>query len=457
MSDEPSTTISRIPESTRGVARVQRLCVVHGHEAGQVVLLDPSRPWVLGRAPAGNATLHLSDAECSKQHARVFVDGASGSWMVEDLGSRNGTLVDGRRQARAPLAHGSVLRFGATVVLFDDVEVPSDASVEPETDALQGPSLAMARVRAEVRQVARQAVSVLVSGETGVGKERVALELHRQSGRKGQLVPVNCAAISPSLAESELFGHTAGAFTGATGSSGGLVVAAEGGTLFLDEIGELPLALQPKLLRMLSNREVRPVGGDRVRTVDVRVVTATHRDLPALVEAGSFRGDLYARLSGWVIRVAPLRERKLDVLALARHFLPERTRLSPEAAEALLLHDWPYNVRELEQVLAAAKTRAGDGTVESRVGKPPSIKREHLPAAVSARLGDRATKASSSSQPPLALLVPRDLAPTQQGLEQVLRHFKGNMAEVAEWFGKDRRQVYRWAERFGIDPEAFRS
>jgi transcriptional regulator with GAF, ATPase, and Fis domain len=265
---------------------------------------------------------------------------------------------------------------------------------------------------------------------------------------------VNCAAIAPELAESELFGHAEGAFTGARARSQGLFASAAGGTLFLDEVGELPLALQPKLLRALAKGEVRPVGSSETLQVQTRVIAATHRDLSRAAAEGSFRDDLLARLSGWVLSVPPLRARRDDVLALARRFLasgPGGTAraagFDADVAEALLLHGWKYNVRELEQVLAVAAVRSGGA----------ALTRVHLAPELSQRLEDRAFDASpAAAAPPLEALIARDVVPNKEDLERVLAHVGGNVAQAADFFGKDRRQIYRWAERLGLDPDRFR-
>jgi transcriptional regulator with GAF, ATPase, and Fis domain len=312
----------------------------------------------------------------------------------------------------------------------------------------------MVRVHGDIAMVAPHEVPVLVLGETGVGKELVAEEIHRRSGRGGAFVPVNCAAISPHLAESELFGHVPGAFTGAGKGADGLFVAADGGTLFLDEIGELPLELQPKLLRALAKGEIRAVGSSVTRTVNVRVIAATLRDLGLGVEEETFRVDLFNRLSGWRVHVPALRTRRDDVIAIASAYLARRAAppLAVDAAEALLLHDWPGNVRELEQVLATAVIRA--------VGAPPGSELgiEHLPPEIAARLGARA-KLEEGGEPslPLSMVVPRELTPTREELCAALARYDGNVAKVAEHFGKDRQQVYRWARRYAIDLGAFRA
>ncbi|MCE9667279.1 sigma-54 dependent transcriptional regulator [Myxococcus stipitatus] len=236
-----------------------------------------------------------------------------------------------------------------------------------------GQCAAMRDVFERVRKVAPSPATVLVLGESGTGKELVARALHAQSPRAdGPLVSVNCAAIPEGLLESELFGHEKGAFTGAQTAHAGLVEAAHGGTLFLDEVGELPAPAQARLLRMLQDGEVRRVGSTRPRKVDVRIIAATHRDLPRRVQEGAFRQDLYFRLRVVEIRLPPLRERGEDLPMLARYLLEKASRkvgrptatLSPEAMGALLAHPWPGNVRELENALERAVILA-DGPVIS--------------------------------------------------------------------------------------------
>ncbi len=234
---------------------------------------------------------------------------------------------------------------------------------------LLGVSRAMARVREEISQWAPLPVVVLVLGEPGTGKELCAQELHRQSQRRGAFVPINCAGIPAALLEAELFGSVRGAYTGADRDRPGLVEEAEGGTLFLDEVGELPLELQGKLLRLLQEREVRRVGATRTRTVDVRFVAATNRDLAGAVDAGAFRPDLFYRLSVGVIRMPPLRERPDDVEELARYFVQRcaatfgrlGVRLAPASIGVLRAGGWPGNVRELESAIARAVAAARPG------------------------------------------------------------------------------------------------
>jgi transcriptional regulator with GAF, ATPase, and Fis domain len=291
--------------------------------------------------------------------------------------------------------------------------------------------------------VARSNVSVMLLGETGTGKEVVARVVHTLSSRRGELVAVNCGAFPPHLVESELFGHKRGAFSGATEDRLGLVRSADGGTLFLDEIGELPASAQAALLRVLQESEVVPVGATRPIRVNVRLVTATHRDLSALVDAGSFRKDLLARISGFKLALPPLRDRKEDVGLLVGTLLPRvlpehfaQTTFCVDAARALFRYDWPLNVRELEKALGVAAVLARGGRIEL----------EHLPAEV--RQPPRAPT-------PLARLSPEELAHQADLVELLTRH-RGNVAAVARDLKKGRQQVHRWMKRYGVDPNSFR-
>ena len=255
----------------------------------------------------------------------------------------------------------------------------------------------------QAERVAASPVPVLIQGETGTGKELLARHLHKRSGRKGPFVAINSAAIHDALAESELFGHEAGAFTGANQRREGWFEAANGGTLFLDEIGDLPLALQVKLLRVLQEREVVRIGGRRPIAIDVRVISATHVDLHAAISAGRFREDLYYRLNLVNLRIAPLRERPGDIEPLASHFLQRfaddykrpKPRLSPRAIELLLRHPWPGNIRELENTLLCAALLASDQQIDVQHIQFNRPLRSHAPSSNDAALNAPAADASS--------------------------------------------------------------
>jgi two-component system response regulator HydG len=305
----------------------------------------------------------------------------------------------------------------------------------PEGLRVIGDSSAIRRVNDLIARVATSDASVLITGETGTGKELVARSLHKQSGR-GSFVAVNCAAVPPNLLESELFGHTRGAFTDAKLSRKGLFLEATGGTLFLDEVGEMPLEMQAKLLRALQERVVRPVGADVEHPFDARIVTATHRDLEDDVAKRRFRQDLFYRINVVSINVPPLRERGSDVLKLASHFLQksaDRTgqhvrRLSPAVAERILVYDWPGNVRELENCIerAIALSRFEELTIEDLPERIRTYRPDHF-----VMTADDVEEIISLDE-----LERRYIA-------RALKLLNGNKARAAQLLGVDRRTLYR--------------
>ncbi len=445
---EPPSTVVAPPTSGVGSVHVHMIRLVSIGCAPATVVLD-QRPVDIGRTGAVRGPFAFTDGEISREHARFEPD-PKGGWMIVDRGSKNGTFVDGRRIERAHLNDGSVVRIGGRVMIHVEADVRADERLDsaPPDTALLGDSVPTLRVHNEISLVAQHALPVLVIGETGVGKELVAEEIHRRSRRTGEFVAVNCAAIAPELAESELFGHVAGAFTGANRAFEGLFGAADKGTLFLDEIGELQVPLQAKLLRALAKGEIRAVGSAMPRIVDVRIVAATLRDLDEAVRSDRFRSDLFNRICGWQVAVPPLRTRREDVIAIAnavisRHHGPP---LCADAAEALVLHDWPGNVRELERVIAAATVRAAHAD---------AIGLAHLPAPLSARLGQRIVATGASARE-VAAQMPTPGPPTAEQLTAMLEREHGNIARVAKHYGKDRQQIYRWARRHGIDLDAYR-
>jgi DNA-binding NtrC family response regulator len=303
---------------------------------------------------AGDNRVTLRDPLVSRHHC-IFETTADGL-VLRDLGSKNGTFVNGVR-AHAVRLHGpATIALGATRMRVAVVRC---------AEILLGDSEPMRRLRQQVAVLATTRLPVLVLGETGTGKELVAQSLHKESGRAGAFVPVNCGAIPKELVESELFGHERGAFTGAALKRPGVFQEAHEGTLFLDEIGELGLPLQSRLLRALESGVVRPVGADREVRVDVRVVAATHIDLRRAVEEGRFRQDLYYRLAAAIVSTPPLRRHADDIPRIADHILGELAEelggceLTNDARERLRLHPWPGNVRELKNVLRRAATLRG--------------------------------------------------------------------------------------------------
>ncbi|MBX3269576.1 MAG: sigma 54-dependent Fis family transcriptional regulator [Sandaracinaceae bacterium] len=396
---------------------------------GRVFALGPGL--VLGRTAGAGTDLVIRDPALSRRHTRLWTeDGAIG---VEDLGSRNGTFAGAARVTRATLPPPCLVRAGDTLLELGP-EVPDERWPPDEEGALIGRAAPMRALRAELDLLAPARIGVLITGETGAGKELVAQRLHERSGRRGRLVAQNAAAIPATLFEATLFGHEKGAFTGAAQRADGCFVAADGGTLFLDEVADLPLELQPKLLRVLETLEVTPVGGTSPRAVDVRVIAATNADLASEVRAGTFRADLYARIAGARVRLPPLRERRADVARLARHFFatlaPERAlRWTPGFVEALVTYPWPLNVRELRS------------TVERlALGPDEVLERHHLEPV----LGPVRAAAAPSG------------APSREELERLLALHEGNVSRVARALGKHAKQIYRWLEQHGLDASAFR-
>ncbi len=319
---------------------------------------------------------------------------------------------------------------------------------------LIGRSPAMKQLRGDVDTVAASDLTVLVQGETGVGKELVARIVHARSARADRpLVYVNCAALPETIAESELFGHVRGAFTGAVGDRAGRFELADGGTIFLDEIGELPLSIQPKLLRVLQQGELQRVGDDAVHRVDVRVLAATNRDLVAAVKSGRFRPDLYHRLAVYPIQVPPLRDRQGDVLLLAGHFLERarvrlgisEVRLTGAAREVLRDYAWPGNVRELEHVLLRAALKAAASGHPGRADITPA--QLDLGGPVLAPAGERPAVAATGELVPLARQVDGF---QRRVIEATVTRCGGNWSQAARELGLDRGNLHRLAKRLGL-------
>jgi DNA-binding NtrC family response regulator len=321
---------------------------------------------------------------------------------------------------------------------------------------LVGASAAMRKMRASLERLGEQDVPILIQGESGTGKELVARALHDGGPRRRKrFVALNCGAIPESLIDSELFGHTKGAFTGATTDRAGVFVEADGGTLFLDEIGDMPMAVQARLLRVLQESEVRPVGGSGTRKVDVRVIAATHVDLNAAVEQGKFRQDLFYRLNVVVLRVPPLRERLDDLPLLAAHFIRKHggekpPSLHPDALEAMTSYAWPGNVRELENaVLHAIALHHGN-----------TIGAESLPATISGRakpISSAVTAGDDDILEPLTDAKRRAAGNFEKRyLIKVMEKAKGSVSEAARLSGLDRTNFRRLLQRHGIDAATFK-
>ncbi|MCA9553822.1 MAG: sigma-54-dependent Fis family transcriptional regulator [Myxococcales bacterium] len=389
------TSVDETVDSTRHSAHTSgsetaseqgRLCAVFPREMTITLDLGAERT-VLGRAPDDLSTPPIHHPTVSRAHFVLEWNAELGTHVGQDLGSRNGSWIDGAPAGSGwhPLHPGSVLRIGDVILVYEGghtLAQPDAARVSRQ--AVPGEALSVRRLRAQLARAAPDISPALIIGETGTGKEQIARELHALSGRKGELVAINCATFGEQLIESQLFGHVKGAFTGAATDQEGLFRAAAGGSLFLDEIGEMPLALQPKLLRAIQEREIRAVGSTRTERVDVRIIAATHQDLAAKARGGQFRQDLYARLALWELHVPPVRTRRADILTWLYHMLdqwaeergadPAELTLSASAAETLVLAGWPENLRGLSRLvheLASSRPRG-------------AIRAEHLPAWVNA-------------------------------------------------------------------------
>jgi two-component system, NtrC family, response regulator len=330
------------------------LRVVEGDDRGLELDL-PSGEAIIGK-DAG-CGLRLADSTVSGRHLRVVI--VRGGIEVTDLASRNGTFYLDTRLDRAIVPLGAVVRAGRTRIGFVSRQEGAGPGLSDRDryGRLLGGSTSMRRLFAALEQIERADYPVLIFGETGVGKELVAQEIHAHSARSARPIEIcDSTSIPSGLAESALFGHVRGAFTGAVSDHAGVFERAHDGTLFIDEIGELPLALQPKLLRVLEAREIRRLGDSKSRTVDVRVIAATNRDLAEEVRAGRFREDLFHRLNIIFLEVPPLRARRDDIPMIVRAFLEEHAErdlaLSPSTIEHMTTgYDWPGNVRELRNAV----------------------------------------------------------------------------------------------------------
>jgi transcriptional regulator with PAS, ATPase and Fis domain len=388
-------------------------------------------------APFGTSGSEIAifDRFVSAPHATLHRE--QGRFWLRDERSKNGTFVDGRRIETCDLADGARIQIGGSFLVFRASE--GAVGEQPFGEfATRCPGYA-AHLR-ELGRVAPTDNAVLLRGETGTGKEVLARAVHRLSGRSGPFQAINCAALAPSVAQSELFGYRKGAFTGAAEDRPGLIRSADGGTLFLDEIGDLTEANQGLFLRVLQERELTPLGATRPIPAKFRLVSATHRALESMVEKGTFRADLFARIRGFTLRLLPLRERPEDVGALIAALLrrhagarAEEVRFSLAAAKALFLHAWPLNVRELENALATALSLSFDGYLDE----------EHFPEAI--------TDIPAPPPPPAELTAEEKQKRAE--LIEVLCRLHGNVAAAARELGVHRTQIYRWIRRYQITRE----
>lgn len=337
-------------------------------------------------------------------------------------------------------------------------QAPAGIAVEPVVEEIVGVSPPMQNVFKRIALVAPRESCVLITGESGTGKELVARAVHRYSARRDRpFLPVHVAALNPSLVESELFGHVKGAFTGAAQARPGLLALADGGTIFLDEVADIPLPVQVKLLRVLEQNELFPVGSNQAQTLSIRILAATHQNLERKVAEGSFRHDLFFRLNVFQVHLPPLRDRRADVIPLAEHFLrrlePKALPLLPATAAFLENQAWLGNVRELRNALEHAVIVARGGPLlAEHFPAPPGIgsqgPREQLASAVLAWLAERIKLAGSEAPKDLYEELLKCVEPPL--LEDVIRRLQGNRWVAAQWLGLNRATVRKKLTQYGL-------
>ena len=456
MTDESAalTTVFVDDRATKRRLKKSKLVVIEGSDRGKELMVERERI-TIGRSVI--CDLALSDKAVSGTHFEIVAD--EKGFLLRDLSSTNGTFCGEMRVREVWLKAGSVVRAGQTQFRFEPAEgmIDIELSRDESFHELLGKSVRMREIFAALEKLSPTDLTVLIRGETGTGKELVARAVHARSKRAhGPLVVQDCGAIPKDLIESTLFGHERGAFTGATDRHRGSFEQADNGTIFLDEIGELDLALQPKLLRVLENREIRRVGGDKMIPINVRVVAATNRDLREMVNAGTFREDLYFRLGVAALELPTLRERPEDIALLVLRFLEElserrfpaegkRFTIAKDAMARLAGYPWPGNVRELKNTVERGALLA-DGL----------------------ELGVRDLVPFSQKTPPLALpggtaeQFVEDGTPFKEAKQRVLDTFEsaylktlldkngGNVTRSAQAAGLTRYHLRELAKRYGI-------
>ena len=413
-------------------------------------------PVVVGRN--ANCLVVIDDGKVSAVHAELVA--TEQGVRVRDLGSRNGTFVGGVRVGEIYLLTATKIRLGETEVLFEPVRPERVAvSAAPAFGPLVAQSAGMRAIFEKLSKIAPTDLTILITGETGTGKELVAQALHQASGRaKKPFVVVDCGSIPPTLAEATLFGHERGAFTGAVDKRLSPFQEADGGTIFLDELGELPVDVQPKLLRALAERRIKAVGGSTYREVDVRVLAATRRDLVRAVNSGGFRSDLYFRIAQVKIELPAMRQRPEDIPILVRRMLKDLgdeaayERINNNTLERLMRHDWPGNVRELRNAVAVAHALAGEGEEIDIAAHLGAL--AETPLAPPHLGGGGGASGSFKGQK------------FQDAKRDVLNHFerdyfaalsdeaKGNVSEMARRAGMERAHVRAYLRRHGITAKA---
>jgi DNA-binding NtrC family response regulator len=428
---EPSTDVLELARELR--FRRVRLTVLDGPTQGRSLEFAENE---ISIGTALENDLVVDDQAVSRHHVAIMP--TPRGHLVRDLGSTNGTTINGVRVERAYLTDRAVVAIGTTRIQFEplDAETRTTISSEDRWGRALGVSDAMRRLFAVLPKLAASDVTILIEGETGTGKSMLASAIHEASPRAANpFVVVDCASIPPNLIESELFGHEKGSFTGATAPRVGAFELAHNGTIFLDEIGELPLDLQPKLLRALEDRIIKRVGGNDQVKVDVRVIAATNRELRAEINRGQFRSDLFYRLNTFSVRVSPLRERPEDVALLVAHFYRQ---LHPHAEEPpaellteLLRHEWPGNVRELRAAVERT-VLLGD----------PAVWREITEPTAHATFDETSSFRAAKEQAVAAW--------EREYLRTLVARFAGNLSRAARAVRMDRNHLRELLVRHGL-------
>jgi transcriptional regulator with GAF, ATPase, and Fis domain len=435
------------------------LLVLGGEQKGEQCVLEGDLLRI-GKSPDND--LVLTDTTVSREHCEIVRDPKG--YLLRDLGSTNGTLLEGAEVREGYLRPGAVITVGRIELQIrtyaERIELlPSE---RPRFGEMVGADPSVREIFGLLERVSASDATLLIGGETGTGKDVLARSVHAASKRKdGPFVAVDCGALVGSLIESELFGHEKGAFTGALERRQGAFELAQRGTLFLDEVGELPLELQPKLLRALETRRIRRVGGSSEIPVDIRVIAASNRNLALEVERGKFRQDLYFRLAVVPIQLPPLRQRRSDIAELAKHLLvricAEHERdaaplqLAPAALHALCAHDWPGNVRELRNVLERAVLLSrGSGASELAVA-PLQLG----PATVAWTAAAVASSAPGVLELDPALSYRENRARFEAEFERryvrsLLDRHAGNVSAAAREAGMDRKYLHKLAVKHGV-------
>jgi two-component system, NtrC family, response regulator AtoC len=446
--DEHATLKLDAPSSSFAVLESQRIAIVAVTREGTTQhVLARGKACTIGRGE--DCELHVAERSISRQHVRLTYS-AGGALVAEDLGSANGTRIGGRVLGKGEtlaMAAGDVLQMGAVYVVVERVGLGAAATTPAAAtpSSLVATTTGMDALHALVDRVAKSVLSILLLGETGAGKEVLAQRIHDLSPRAARpFLKLNCAALSESLLESELFGHERGAFTGAVQAKPGLLETADTGTIFLDEVGELPLPLQAKLLRVLEDRKVLRVGALKSKDIDVRFVAATNRDLLAEVAAGRFRRDLYFRLNGITLFIPPLRERVSEIEPLALRFAAGAAKaqgrttapsFTMRARLALETQPWPGNVRELKNVIERTIV-----LTDKEVLDESDLGLEGTPGAGAPPAAERATGPLKEEIDTLE----------QRRILDALASCGGNQTQAAKLLGISRGTLVSRLERFGV-------